>query len=244
MSKKSYRAELTGECALIEFSDPEQLDDFVEKYGQKKESLLNELIHKIKRYCKESSVPIFKERNIKILKSPEPSDILWQHCQKKNTVKKTIIVWVLNIILSGLSFGAFELLRSIKSDNSNLEWLQIVSLFLINLFNRLIWNILLYIVQIEENYTKTINIVSVMNKSYISHLVNIILVPLIIFGFQDENIDGPNGLAGQVHDFQLTAFFFMTLFNLINVPHRIVRFIECVPCLRRMAIKYFCRITG
>ena len=80
MSKKSYRSGLTGECALVEFGDSEQLQDLVEKYGKKKKTLLNEAIHKIKRYCKESSEPIFKERNIKILKSPQPSDILWQHC--------------------------------------------------------------------------------------------------------------------------------------------------------------------
>ena len=36
----------------------------------------------------------------------------------------------------------------------------------------------------------------------------------------------------------------MTLFNLVNVPHRIVMFIQCIKCFRRMAIRYFCRIAG
>jgi hypothetical protein len=83
-----------------------------------------------------------------------------------------------------------------------------------------------------------------MNKSYVSQMINIILIPIIINMIQDENLDGPTGLAGQVHDFQLTSFLFMTLFNLVNVPHRIVSFIRCIPCLRRYAIRYLCRVTG
>ena len=119
-----------------------------------------------------------------------------------------------------------------------------MSVVLINLFNRLIWIILLNVVLLEENYTKTINIMSVMNKSYASQLINIILIPIIINVFQDDNIDGPTGLAGQVHDFQLTSFLFMFLFNMVNIPHRITMLIQCIPCLRRKAIQYHCRITG
>jgi len=83
-----------------------------------------------------------------------------------------------------------------------------------------------------------------MHKSYVSQLINIILIPIIINVVLDDNIDGPTGLAGQVHDFQLTSFLFMALFNLINIPHRIVQIIKCIPCLRRLAIKYLCRVTG
>ena len=36
----------------------------------------------------------------------------------------------------------------------------------------------------------------------------------------------------------------MILFNLVNVPHRVVRLIKCVKCFRRIAIRYFCRVTG
>ena len=48
-----------------------------------------------------------------------------------------------------------------------------------------------------------------MHKSYVSQLINIILIPIIINVVLDDNIDGPTGLAGQVHDFQLTSFLFM-----------------------------------
>ena len=83
-----------------------------------------------------------------------------------------------------------------------------------------------------------------MNKSYFSQIVNLIFIPIILNVVVNDNIYGATGLSGQVHDFQLTAFLFMMLFNLINVPHRIVSFIRCVKPLRRLTIKYLCRVTG
>ena len=111
-------------------------------------------------------------------------------------------------------------------------------------FNRLIFNLVTIIVGIEENYTKTANVISIMNKGYFSHITFFIIPPLAVSGFSEGNYDGPRGVAGQVHDFQLVVFCFTILFNLINIPHRLVMLIECISCLRRRAIKYLCRITG
>ena len=83
-----------------------------------------------------------------------------------------------------------------------------------------------------------------MNKSFVTQTINLIVVPMIVSVGINDRIDGVGGLTGQIHDFQLTAFIFMTLFNLINVPHRIVMLIQHVKCLRRMAIRYYCRVTG
>ena len=83
-----------------------------------------------------------------------------------------------------------------------------------------------------------------MNKSYFSQIINIIFIPIILNVVVSDNLDGATGLSGQVHDFQLTAFLFMMLFNLVNVPHRMISFIRCVKPLRRWAIKYFCRVSG
>ena len=97
---------------------------------------------------------------------------------------------------------------------------------------------------IERNKTKTLQIQSVMKKSYVSQLIMIILVPLVINGFQNNKIDGPNGLAGQVHDFQITAFLFMALFNLVNFPYIFTRIIRCVTCLRNFFIRSYCQVIG
>ena len=55
-----------------------------------------------------------------------------------------------------------------------------MAIVVVNLFNRLIWNILLRVVFIEENYTKAINIMSVMNKSYVSQFINLVVIPIIL----------------------------------------------------------------
>ena len=54
----------------------------------------------------------------------------------------------------------------------------------------------------------------------------------------NNNWSSPAGLAGAVHDYQITAFLFMILFNLVNIPHRFNQLILCLPCFRRFAIRY------
>ena len=221
------------------------MDIFLYHFGRHRRTILKDIIEQLRNYLfTVTNSLLFKGNNIRISKAPEPSDILWTNCEKQSTHKNTIIVWLLTFLLNGLSFGVLELVREIRRNNPSLEWLSLVSIILINLFNRLIWNILLKIALLEDNQTKTINIISVMNKSYVSQLINIIFIPIIIKVVQDNDIDSPNGLAAQTHDFQLTSLIFMTLFNLINVPHRLVMLIQCVPCLRRLAIKYYCKVSG
>lgn len=83
-----------------------------------------------------------------------------------------------------------------------------------------------------------------MNKSYFAQAVNIIIVPMVVQVGINDKLDGASGLMGQIHDYQLLSLLFMIYFNFINVPHRIVQLIECIKCFRRMAIKYYCRVSG
>ena len=83
-----------------------------------------------------------------------------------------------------------------------------------------------------------------MNKNYVASSINIIVVPLIITGGLDNNFISPSGLTGTIHDYQITAFGFMILFNLINLPYRWSQLVRCIKCLRRSAIKKYCKIIG
>lgn len=103
---------------------------------------------------------------------------------------------------------------------------------------------MLTVVFIEKNHTKTDNITSVMNKSYISQVMNIILIPILLNLVLANNLDGPSGLAGAIHDYQITAFFFMMIFNFVNFPHLILIVIRNIKCLRRAVIRFYCRVTG
>ena len=181
---------------------------------------------------------------IKIVKAPEPSDIFWDHCEKRVRKTRVLIVWIINLLLMGCSFGAQMIVREIKLANPDVSELGIISIVTLNLFNRFIWNILLTIVFIEENHTKTDNITSVMNKSYISQVMNIILIPIILNLVLADRLDGPSGLAGAIHDYQITAFFFMMVFNFINFPHLFLILFRNVKCIRRLVIRLYCRVTG
>ena len=83
-----------------------------------------------------------------------------------------------------------------------------------------------------------------MNKTFVTQTINLIVVPLVVNVGINGKLDGVGGLMGTIHDYQLTTFLFMALFNFINVPHRIVMLIQHVKCLRRLAIRYLCRVTG
>ena len=83
-----------------------------------------------------------------------------------------------------------------------------------------------------------------MNKSYIAQSFNIIILPMIMNLVFKDNVDGPDGLMGAIHDYQLTAFLFMILFNLINVPHRLTQLLVLMPCTRRLITQYLCRVTN
>ena len=80
-----------------------------------------------------------------------------------------------------------------------------------------------------------------MNKKYFFFLITSIMFPLLI---HRQHIDSPSGLIGEVHDFQLTALLFRIFFDVVQIPYRVLQFIMWVRCSRRLAIKYFCRVTG
>ena len=99
-------------------------------------------------------------------------------------------------------------------------------------------------ISIEKNHTKTDNLISIMNKNYVASTMNIIVVPLVVTGFVDGNFISPSGLTGTIHDYQITAFLFFLLWNLINLPYRWKQIVRCISCLRRRAISATCKIFG
>ena len=153
-------------------------------------------------------------------------------------------MWLINLLLILCSLAAFFLVRYIKQQNPDRNGLSSLGIITLNLFNRLIWNVLGKAVVIEKNHTKTDNLVSIMNKNYLASTMNIIIVPLIVTGGFDQNFISPSGLTGTIHDYQITAFGFMMLFNLINLPYRFSQLTRCLTCLRRRAIKNSCKIFG
>jgi hypothetical protein len=107
------------------------------------------------------------------------------------------------------------------------------------IFNQNIWNILLLVIDLEQSRTKTQAIISVMDKSYLAQNCIFIVLPVLIAVAYGDDLDGPAGLAGSAHDDQIAALVFMLVFNLVNVPHRIVQVLTFIPWLRKVAIRFY-----
>ena len=137
---------------------------------------------------------------------------------------------MINFGLIGLTFGALMLLRHLSSVSETVKKSSFLRIVLLNFFNRMIWNILRTVMELEENKTKTEYVVSVMNKSYLAQSFNIIVQPIIMFCVLQDKLDAVDGLSGAVHDYQITAFIFMFFFNCANVPYRVLRLIVLIPC--------------
>ena len=213
-------------------------------YGRYQESQFSKIRAKIESLCfDEEKAVTFKGHNITFYRAPEPSDINWINAEKKLNGLKVLAVWSINIFLIGLTFGSLMLYRYLASISPTLAKAGFIKIILLNLFNRLIWNILNYVISFEDDKTKTESIISVMNKSYVAQSFNIIILPIIMSLVFADDLNGAGGLAGSVHDYQLTVFLFMILFNLINIPHRITQLLVLFPCTRRLIIKYLCRVT-
>ena len=78
-----------------------------------------------------------------------------------------------------------------------------------------------------------------MNKSYFIQSFHVIILPLLFNLYYKYDLYGSDGLAGSAHDYQISSFIFMIIFNLVNIPHRINQIIICIPFLRRLAIRYY-----
>ena len=155
---------------------------------------------------------------MKIIKAPEPSDILWENCEKPNKIRTTLVIWIIMLCLCGLFFGFLFLLAEIQKSRSNLGWLLIVNIVLIHVFYQLISIVIVAAVKKEQNYTQSTETISIMNKQYFFFLATSIGFPLIY----RDHLDSPNGLMGFIHDYQLILCLLMVFFSLINIPYRIV----------------------
>lgn len=78
----------------------------------------------------------------------------------------------------------------------------------------------------------------------VAQTINIIVLPMIMNVFVQDNIYGSEGLIGMTLDFQFLVFMIMFIFSIINIPHQVVRFIIKVPFLRNYVIKKKIKVVG
>ena len=147
-------------------------------------------------------------------------------------------------MIIGVSFGVLLLIGFLRKKFPALNSISILISISLQLFNRIIWNALVSLVDLEQNNTKTDNIISVMTKSSFAAAINVILLPILTNIVLKDNLYGPEGLIGIVLDFQFMVFFMMINFNVINFPYQIKRISRCIPFIRNHLIRSKARIIG
>ena len=83
------------------------------------------------------------------MRAPEPSDIQWRNCEKKFSYYRLLLVWILNLCIVGASFGVLLLIKELRSVFELFHNISLLISLSIQLFNRLIWNIVVKLIELE-----------------------------------------------------------------------------------------------
>jgi hypothetical protein len=97
----------------------------------------------------EESSELFKGNQLRIIRAPEPSDIHWSNCEKDFSYYRVILVWLITFGIVGVSFGVLLLIKELKSIFQFLNNLSIFISISLQLFNRLIWIVLIKLIGLE-----------------------------------------------------------------------------------------------
>lgn len=143
-----------------------------------------------------------------------------------------------------ISFGFLTLIRFLRSTFSVLESLSILVSISLQAFNRIIWNTLISVVSLEQNNTKTDNIISIMSKGAFAQAINVLVLPLIFNYVIRVNIYGPEGLISSTIDYHFTFLIMQTFLTFINVPYLFTRITTEIPFIRNYIIRAYSNVVG
>jgi hypothetical protein len=148
----------------------------------------------------------------------------------------------MTFIILTISYTSIHFLRTSSLFTSSSMYLTVL---VIQLFNRIIWNSLQFLVGYEYNNSKTEAIISLMKKSIIAQVINIIVSPLIFnFFVNNNNIYGFKGLSGVVLIFQFLMFFTMFLFYVLNPFYYVKKMLLSIQKSRNIIIRNLCQVIG
>jgi hypothetical protein len=94
------------------------------------------------KICNNDQNYVFKGNTVRITRAPEPSDINWLNCEKKNSFKLIALVWLIAFTMVCTSFGFLTFIRYLRQQFQVLSSLSILVSISLQAFNRIIWNTL------------------------------------------------------------------------------------------------------
>lgn len=120
---------------------------------------------------------------------------------------------------------------------------MVISIIL-QVFNRIIWFTLSFLVTFEYHNTKTESIISLMKKSIFAQVINVIVTPIINMYVNNKPLYGEGSLSGMVLNYQFVSFFMMTIFYLMSPTFFFKKIVKFFACLRRKMIRILCVVVG
>ncbi len=161
-----FRAPLTTTSSLIEFSDEKISTLLLNKFGSAKISILKEIKDRLTDLCIESGNSVlFKGKSLKIQRAPEPSDILWENCEKKYSICRKLLIYFTTFLIILISFGVITGLEFVQirynerddaeEDDNVARVLNILVVVALQAVNQILWVVLFYLLDLEYNHTLT-----------------------------------------------------------------------------------------
>ena len=179
---------------------------------------------------------LFKNECLNITRAPEPSDIHWANCEKPNSYLRIVIIWLLTMLILYIGYALISYIQTLDFVKSTEG---MITSTILQLFNRVIWLELSWLVTYEYNNTKTEAIISLMKKSMIAQAMNIIITPVISKFVNNKDIYGNLGLSGMALTYQIVMVIMMIFYYILNPIHITKYFILKIPCLRNRLIRRY-----
>ena len=139
------------------------------------------------------------------------------------------MIWVMTILIlySGYALISFvQTLEFVRTTEG------VLTSIILQLFNRVIWLEISWLVTYENNTTKTNAIISLMKKSMIAQVMNIIITPVISKFVNQKEIYGNYGLSGMALTYQFVMVLMMIFYYILNPLYLMKYFSLKIACIR------------
>lgn len=164
LNDSEFRKSISTTCCLIEFKDQKKKQQLLEYFGIEKVGIVKQIQSKIKNlFNPESKNIVFKGNVIKIERAPEPSDVLWQNCEKTYSLKRILLIYTVTFLIIAVSFGIITGLEFVQNfiadddsyNNEDKTLINYATSFGLLIINKVLWFSLFYLLEIEYNHTIT-----------------------------------------------------------------------------------------
>lgn len=189
LSDAEFRQKITTRTAIIEFVNQKDMELVVKNFGHQSLTFYKRLKETFAQWTAGSSMVMFKGRIPNITRAPEPSDVLWENCEKSFSYLRIFCIFLATFAIICVSLGIITGLQALQfalRDCSTTEVsqaafiLRILTSIVLVIINAVLWILLKFLLDYEYNHTLTGKITSLMNKAFLATWINIIVIPIVV----------------------------------------------------------------